>query len=329
MGRQALHPSSPAATSALAVASSEEEGLHTRPLPHTYGEYFCVVAVFIGGGRLAHSLPPHNGEEFSGGGGTGPPSHISGVYIGGRDRPSSSQRRCVRQLHVGCAVQVVRGQDQAGLLTVGTLRRYHPSGLVYVLHTTPCCGCVEQSCLLELGCRRSGRHRRHLPSGSEWGYYTDEALRQHHGLWDVLCLAHGCRSRPLGTLCDTMRWVCWLFVGSPGWSAGGRDAFGDTIRPGRCAPEVCWTFRAAKCFTCLREASGASLLTFGLLLVWFEQVGDGCGSDPGGTASYLAHIKNVGRHPGRSPQTSHSAQRHTMQGKTTEWFTCMGGAARC
>ena len=23
----------------------------------------------------------------------------------------------------------------------------------------------------------------------------------------------GCRSLPLGTLCDTMRWVCWLFVG--------------------------------------------------------------------------------------------------------------------
>ena len=149
--------------------------------------------------------------------------------------------------------------------------------------------------------------------------------------WSVGCLhlTHGCRSRPLGTLCDTMRWVCWLFVGSPGWSAGGRDAFGDTIRPGQCTPEVCWTFRAAKCFTCLRDASGDSLLTFGLLLVWSEQVGDGCGSDPGGTASYLAHIKNVGRHPGRSPQTSHSAQRHTMQGKTTEWFTCMRGAARC
>ena len=31
---------------------------------------------------LAHSLLPHNGEEFTGGGGTGPPSHISGEYIG-------------------------------------------------------------------------------------------------------------------------------------------------------------------------------------------------------------------------------------------------------
>ena len=54
-----------------------------------------------------------------------------------------------------------------------------------------------------------------------------------HGLWDVLRLAHGCKSVPLGTLCDTMRWVCWLFVGRPGWAAGGRDAIGDTIRLGR------------------------------------------------------------------------------------------------
>ena len=136
MGRQALHPSSSAATSALAVASSEEEGLHTRPLPHTYGEYFCVVAVFIGGGRIG-TLPSssqwrgvlrrrRDKPSFS---------HFRCVHRRGRDRPSSSQRRCVRQLHVGCAVQVVRGQDRAGFLTVGTLRRYHQSGLGYVLNT--------------------------------------------------------------------------------------------------------------------------------------------------------------------------------------------------
>ena len=45
-----------------------------------------------------------------------------------------------------------------------------------------------------------------------------------------------------------------------------------------------------------------------------EQIGDGCGSDPGGTASYFAH-RNVGCYLGLFPQTSHSAQRHTMQGK--------------
>ena len=137
------HPSSPPATCALAATSSEEEGLHARPLPHTYGEYccvdaaydFCVVAVFIGGGRIG-TLPSssqwrgvlrsRDRPSFS---------HFRCVHRRGRGRPSSSQCRYVRRLHVGCAVQVVRGQDRAGLLTVGTLRRYHPSGLGYVLLT--------------------------------------------------------------------------------------------------------------------------------------------------------------------------------------------------
>ena len=102
--------------------------------------------------------------------------------------------------------------------------RYHAVGMLIVRGLTG------------LGCRWSGRHRRHLPSGSEWDSCTDGALRRHHGLWDVLRLSHGCRSVPLGTLCGTMRWVCWLFVVRPGWIAGGRDAFGDTVRLGRCAP---------------------------------------------------------------------------------------------
>ena len=34
-------------------------------------------------------------------------------------------------------------------------------------------------------------------------------------------------------------------------------------------PEFCWTLRAAKHFTCLQEASGNSLLAFGLLFVCF------------------------------------------------------------
>ena len=33
-------------------------------------------------------------------------------------------------------------------------------------------------------------------------------------------------------------------------------------------PKLCWTLRAAKHFTCLRDAPGDSLLAFGLLLVW-------------------------------------------------------------
>ena len=136
VGRQTLHPSSPAAASALAVASSEEEGLHARPLPHTYGEYFCVDAAHHGGGRIG-TLP--SSSQWRGvlwrRRGRPSSSQFRRVLRRERDRPSSSQRRCVRQLHVGCAVQVVRGQDRAGLLTVGALRRYHPSGLGYVLLT--------------------------------------------------------------------------------------------------------------------------------------------------------------------------------------------------
>ena len=33
-------------------------------------------------------------------------------------------------------------------------------------------------------------------------------------------------------------------------------------------PKLCWTLRAAKHLTCLRDAPGDSLLAFGLLLVW-------------------------------------------------------------
>ena len=59
------------------MASSEEEGLHARPLPHILGEYICDIAVYFGGGRIGtFSLPPHIVEEFSGGGGTGPPPRI-------------------------------------------------------------------------------------------------------------------------------------------------------------------------------------------------------------------------------------------------------------
>ena len=158
VGRQALHPPSPPATSALAATSSEEEGLHARPLPHTFGEYFCVDAAYHGGGRIG-TLPSSSqwrgvlrrrrDRPFS--------SQFRRVLRRGRDRPSPSQRRYVRRLLDGRAVQVVRGQDRAGSLTVGKLRRYHQSELVYVLHTgagrnrsgrfaTPCSGCVKQPC---------------------------------------------------------------------------------------------------------------------------------------------------------------------------------------
>ena len=54
------------------------------------------------------------------------------------------------------------------------------------------------------------------------------------------------------------------------------------------------------------------------------------GFRPGCLALYLAHIKKVASRR-RFFQTSHHTAWSTtpMQGKTTEWFTCMGGAARC
>ena len=41
--------------------------------------------------------------------------------------------------------------------------------------------------------------------------------------------AHGCRSEPLGTFCDTMRRMCVV----NDWAVDGWDAFGDTIRQNR------------------------------------------------------------------------------------------------
>ena len=143
-------------------------------------------------------------------------------------------------------------------------------------------------------------------------------------------LSRWCRSVPLGTLCDTMRWCAWSFVVNIGLCAGGRDASaippsgsvclvagwpqhiggadallgrsGDTMvcgwsnvlhtgagrhRTGRfaipCGGLVSgrvtngWDVSApngwfrhfvlVSCYTCLRGASGARLLTFGKQLV--------------------------------------------------------------
>ena len=95
VGRQALHPSSPPATSTLAATSSEEEGLHARPLPHTFGEYFCVDAAYYGGGRIG-TLP--SSSQWRGvlrrRRDRPSSSQFQRVLRRGRDRPSPSQRRC-------------------------------------------------------------------------------------------------------------------------------------------------------------------------------------------------------------------------------------------
>ena len=107
MATQALHPPSPTATSSCAVASSEEEGLHT--LPHILGVYINIVAVFFGGGRIgtspflltmSRSSPEEEGLALllilpvctSEGEGQAF-SHTTTVTTSEEDRPSSSQCR--------------------------------------------------------------------------------------------------------------------------------------------------------------------------------------------------------------------------------------------
>ena len=110
--------------------------------------------------------------------------------------------------------------------------------------------------------------------------------------------------------------------------AGGRDASAIPSVWIDVCPVVGRVFRM-KYLTCLRGASGGSLLAYGLQLVWSEQVGSGSGSDPGGTVSHLAQISLsvvfwVGHIEHRTARSD-----APCRGKTTEWFTCMGGAARC
>ena len=104
--------------------------------------------------------------------------------------------------------------------------------------------------------------------------------------WQTTCT--WCRSVPLGTLCDTMRWCAWSIVVNIGLGCRRSGRFGDTIRLGRWAPRG-WVglFALVKCYTCLRGASGARLLTFGQQLVctgW-----GGSGSDLDGRGPTRAH----------------------------------------
>ena len=62
VGRKALHLPSPAASSSTTAGTSEEEGLHVRPLPHILGDFFSNVAEFFGGGGTGPS--PHNVGEY-------------------------------------------------------------------------------------------------------------------------------------------------------------------------------------------------------------------------------------------------------------------------
>ena len=70
---------------------------------------------------------------------------------------------------------------------------------------------------------RSGQEP-HTPGGTEVASVDFGTLRRYHGLWEGICLTYGCRTVPLGTLCDTMRWA-WF---GPVCQKLGR--FGDTKR---------------------------------------------------------------------------------------------------
>ena len=106
--------------------------------------------------------------------------------------------------------------------------------------------------------------------------------------------------------------------------AGGRDAY--TIRLGGVCPVVGRVFRM-KCLPFLRRASGGSLLAFGLLLVWSEQVGVGVGSDPGGTASHLAQISLsvviwVGRFEHHTARSDTPCRKKTRHGRSCSLLMC-------
>ena len=55
VGRKALHPPSPAASSTTAAGTSEDEGLHTCPLPYILEMAFYLVSGDFGGGSIGTS----------------------------------------------------------------------------------------------------------------------------------------------------------------------------------------------------------------------------------------------------------------------------------
>ena len=122
-----------------------------------------------------------------------------------------------------------------------------------------------------------------------WGCCTVGTLRRYHGLWEGICLAHGCRSVPLGTLCGTMRWV---FVVGRGQYRSGSGRFGDTIRLGRCVPRG-WVghFALVKCYLFGgRIRCSADWLSDNS---WSEQVGGGSGADLDGWGPTRAQVSVI------------------------------------
>ena len=184
--------------------------MHARPLPRIFREFFCGVAVYFGGGRIApqaflltlpvctsegegQAFSPHNNGDFlGGGGGTGPPPHSNDEYFGGGSTGPPPHN--VGKFHRGAVVtQMGRSGDtmiceKATFCTrvqVGTARdvlRHHAADV------------WSSRAMLGSGCQRLGRFGDTIRLGRNG---AAALLRRSGGtmdLWDDLRLAHGCRS---------------------------------------------------------------------------------------------------------------------------------------
>ena len=199
------------------------------PPPKSNG-YFFMCRGFFGGRGIAHppssshprcvhqhcrrvlrkrkdwhlSLPPHNVEEFSGGGGTGPPPHTAGLYLGGR-RTGLLPHNNGDYLGGGGTGPPPHnvGKFHRGAV----LTQMGRPGDTMICEKATFCTRVQFSAARD-ALRYHAVGVQVVRGQDRAGLSTVGTLRRHHGLWVGLRFAHGCRSEPLRTLCDTMWWVC-------------------------------------------------------------------------------------------------------------------------
>ena len=152
-------------------------------------------------------------------------SHIQWLVRHVRDALAITCVGCVEQsCHAGLGCH---GWDATAIPSVGSdmghLHRCDAPGDTMV---------CELTCDLHTGAARAARDplRYHavgvqvVRGQVRAGMPTVGTLRRYHGQWEDYCLAYGCRTVPLGTLCDTIRWA-WF---GPGCQWLGR--FGDSRR---------------------------------------------------------------------------------------------------
>ena len=204
----------PLATSALAAISSEEEGLHAGPLPHTFGVYFRVDAAYHGGGRIG-TLP--SSSQWRGvlrrRRDTIPACTWEGegqaLFLTTSVRSTTTCRLC----SAGCSwtrsswVTDCRDASAIPSVWVGFYTRMQDGTARDTMLRM--CGAVVP---VGVGMPAVG-----TPSAtpSVWvgvGSCTDGALRRHHGLWDVCILHTGAglgRSGRSATPCGVCAGCSW------------------------------------------------------------------------------------------------------------------------